>query len=91
MSGKKFVDKCAQKLELPAESFSSAMKITVVSNFRVEIENHKGLIEFSDEIIGVKGKNTIAMVRGQTLELEAMSDSQMLICGQINSIDFEVI
>jgi sporulation protein YqfC len=62
-----------------------------VSNFRAEIENHHGLIEFSDELIGVKGHDGIAMVRGQKLELEAMSDSRMLISGQISGVDIEVM
>ena len=89
MNKKTAADKCAELLELPQESFSDALKVTVTSNSGVEIDNYKSLIELSDKTIGVRGARMLALVRGSDLELAAMTDRHMLIYGHIQAVELE--
>lgn len=76
-------------LDLPGSSLGSTPRVTVTGNSSVMIENHRGLIEYSRERIAVNGGKGIVSVRGDALELEAMTDSEMLISGRIFSIELE--
>lgn len=79
----------AELFELPPEALSGVPKLTVTGCRRVMVENHRGLLHLSPEIIQIKGGKVTVTVTGDKLELRAMTRSEMLITGTVVSVSFD--
>lgn len=55
---------------------------------RIMLENHKGVIEYSNERICVKVSYGCVKICGHKLTLAQMSADQLVVMGQIYSISF---
>ncbi|MCT4565771.1 MAG: sporulation protein YqfC [Maledivibacter sp.] len=75
-------------LEIPKDILLDLPRITFVGNLQVSIENHKGIIEYSNENIRVKMKDGIIKVSGIDLAIKTIISEEIIIAGNISSIDF---
>lgn len=62
--------------------------VEVLGNSRVLIENHYGVTAYGDDLICVKVRCGHIEVNGTNLTLTRMSDSQIIVNGLINGIQF---
>lgn len=76
-------------LDLPEDSLGGVARITITGKSSLMVENHKGLVEYSPEHIIVSGGKSNIGIRGSGLELEAMNRQELLISGQILSLDMD--
>ena len=72
--------------DLPDEPIPGRPLIEIIDCCRVLIENHKGVCEYSPNLIRVKVKFGIVCICGNQLELARMSKGQLVISGLIESI-----
>jgi sporulation protein YqfC len=79
----------AERFDLPAETAAGLPRITITGDSRVLIENHKGLLEYSDELIQVSGGRVRVRISGQGLLLRAMDGEMLLISGKIFAVELE--
>ena len=79
----------ADRLELPEEALLGAAKLTLTANRRALIENHCGIEEYGLEEIRVRLKRGGIVLRGSDLRLEAMNREELLICGKLQSVEWE--
>ena len=79
----------ADRLELPEEALLGAAKLTLTANRRALIENHCGIEEYGPEEIRVRLKRGGIVLRGSELRLEAMNKGELLICGKLQSVEWE--
>lgn len=86
---KGLVSRAIDVFDLPGEVLAGLPKLTVVGNGRLHIECHKGVLEYDSSLIVVNGGKLILKIRGERLEIAAMSAEEMLIRGQIVSIEYE--
>lgn len=84
----KRLEKAADRLMLPSEALGG-VKLTLTGGTQVLIENHKGLLEYGDELITVSCGRQMVRVRGEGLSLMAMNSTSLIIKGQILGIDME--
>ena len=82
-------EKAADVFDLPGEIVAGMARITITGCRRVFIENHRGIMEYGANEIHVNGGRVIIKLRGNELMLRSMSDSELLITGQLFGIDFE--
>jgi len=82
------LDVLADKFDLPAEAVAGDPRVTVTGNRRVLLENHKGLMEYGENQIGVNCGKTILKIKGEKLEIRAMNSQELLITGIILGIDY---
>lgn len=75
-------------LEIPKDILLDLPRITFVGNLQVSIENHKGIVEYSNENIRVKMKDGIIKVSGMDLAIKTIITEEIIISGKISSIDF---
>jgi sporulation protein YqfC len=75
--------------DLPAEVVAGVPKLTVTGCRRVLVENHKGITEYGRELIEISGGRVKVRVHGEGLELVAMNHTELLIAGQIFTVEFE--
>lgn len=79
----------AGRLELPEEALLGAAKLTLTANRRALIENHCGIEEYGPQEIRVRLKRGGIVLRGSDLRLEAMNKEELLICGKLQSVEWE--
>ena len=79
----------AELFELPPETVSGVPKLMVTGCKRIMIENHRGLLLLNPDLIKIKGGKVTVSVRGDKLDLIAMTGEEMLITGNIVSVEFE--
>lgn len=78
-------------LELPREVVSTDVKVTVNGFDEVLIENYKNILEYQDVLIKVNTFEGAISVYGFNLKLEQMTDEDIKVNGQIDTIEFEKI
>ncbi len=87
-SAENLLDKAADVLDLPQEVVAGAPRVTVTGCRRVLIENHRGIILYGEEEIRVGGGRVEIVIGGRGLTLRSMSDSEMLVTGEISEVGF---
>ncbi len=79
----------ADRLELPREALLNAAMLTVTDGRRALVENHRGILEYSGErVIISTGRGKLCLM-GSGLRLAAMSGSQLLVVGKVQSAEWE--
>ncbi len=76
-------------LELPKDIVLDLPKITLIGNLEMSVENHKGIIEYTDEKIRISIKDGILIILGQELSIKTILDEEIKIKGKIDSIEFD--
>ena len=79
----------ADRLDLPEDALLGAAKLTLTANRRALIENHCGILEYGTEQIQVSVKRGKIVLRGSGLKLEAMNKGELLICGKLQSVEWD--
>ena len=89
---RKFLDRVASRaadaFDLPGEVLLDLPRITVTGGGRVMVENHQGLMDYSDQLIVVAGGRVTLKIIGDGLELRAMTAEALLITGNVFSVEF---
>lgn len=84
----RIVESAAERLALPGELAGMA-KLTMTGDGHLLVENHRGLLEYSDDIIRLSGGRLRYLVRGRGLHLLAMDGCSLVIRGKIYSVELE--
>lgn len=78
-------------LEVPKEISTNEPKVTIMGFKKMVVENYKVILEYQDIYIRVKTYNGFLNVSGLNLKLGEMNCDDILITGDIETIDFEKI
>ena len=76
-------------LEMPKEIISNVPKITIVGSNEMLIENYKGILEYEEFFVRVNTYIGIINVNGLNLNLNQITEDDIIITGKIDSIDIE--
>lgn len=76
-------------LEIPKEISSEKPKLTVMGFEELLIENYKAILEYQDFYVRLSTHIGIININGFELNLNEMTNDDILITGKIDSIDFE--
>ena len=79
----------ADRLDLPGEALLGSAKLTLTANRRALVENHCGILEYGPEHIQISVKRGKIVLRGSDLRLTAMKKGELLICGKLQSVEWE--
>lgn len=85
----KLLDRIVWAADLPEESLPGQPIVEIVGQRRVLIENHRGVIEYTDSIVRVKVKYGAVCIAGAHLELSRMTKGQLIVSGCIDSVKLE--
>ena len=77
------------RLDLPDEPMPTQTLVEILGFDRVLIEQHCGINQYSDGCIGVKVKKGQILVHGCSLRLMLMTKDQVIISGNIQSVQLE--
>lgn len=77
-----------ESLKLPKDSMLGASIITVTGNTDIFVENYKGILQYSTELILLQGKNCKIELKGKRLNIVYYTNEDMKISGVIESVCF---
>ncbi len=77
-----------ESLKLPKDSLLGASIITVTGENDVFVENYKGILQYSDDLILLQGKNRRIELKGKNLTIVYYTNEDMKIRGMIETISF---
>lgn len=83
---KKIRQKFQDAMEIPKELLKEYSRVTIIGAEDVWIENYKGILEYSEDLIRLS--NNIC-IYGQNLTVEEITSEDILIIGKIKNIEFE--
>ena len=78
-----------ESLKLPKDSLLGASIITVTGNTDIFVENYKGILQYSSELILLQGKNCKIELKGKRLNIVYYTNEDMKISGVIDSVCFK--
>ena len=79
----------AEALDLPAESMTGAVKLTVTGRRTALVEHHDGLLGYSGECVEVGAGAGRVRILGRELRLGAMDADALMIQGGISAVEYD--
>jgi sporulation protein YqfC len=77
-----------QKFELAPEA-AGCTRLTLIDNTHACIENHKGVIEYTQKRVRIKANEHCIVISGSGLVLERFGRENVMVCGEIQTIQYE--
>lgn len=84
----KFKYNISDILELPKDIMMDLPKITLIGSIQVLISNHKGIIEYTKEVIRVNSNSGVIKVIGKDMYIKIILVEEIIIVGNIEKIEF---
>ncbi|WP_174613847.1 sporulation protein YqfC [Virgibacillus ihumii] len=75
-------------LDLPSDVMLELPRITTIGQIHVYIENHKGLVVYSDKELTVRANKGFIQIMGTSFVLKTMLPEEILLEGTITDIKF---
>ena len=63
-------------------------KIIIIGTGQVTVENHKGIIEYSEELIRINTGSSVMKLCGKHLSIKTILQEEITITGEITNIEF---
>ena len=80
--------RAADTFDLPGEVLLDLPRLTMTGGQRIVVENHQGLMDYSQACIVVAGGKVTVKIIGDALELRAMTAEALLITGDVFNVEF---
>ena len=77
------MERACQALELPADLAAGVPRLELTGDSQLRMENHRGILSYGTEEICVSAGAMVVRVRGEGLDLKAMTGAELLIRGRI--------
>ncbi|MBO0993982.1 sporulation protein YqfC [Bacillus sp. SD088] len=74
------------KMELPADIMMDLPRITMVGNLHIYIENHNGLLVFTDNELRLLLKQGQLLIKGKSFVLKTILPEEILLEGYIEEV-----
>ena len=85
---RKIVRTLSERLGVPLDVSDGETFISVLGNQRVKVENQHGLLECTDQSIGLKIEKGIVRITGEKLIIHELITNAVEVTGEIKSIAF---
>jgi sporulation protein YqfC len=81
-------EKISNTFELPKDIIMDVSKVIIVGTNQITVENHKGIVEYSEELIRVNTGSGIMKLFGRNLAIKTILQEEITITGEITNIEF---
>ncbi|GAA4858287.1 sporulation protein YqfC [Paenibacillus vulneris] len=85
---RKFNQITAKLLDLPQDVVLDLPRMTLIGNMQLYIENHRGVLHFSNELMRLALNKGSLEVRGKQLVIRAILTEEVFIEGVIEDVKF---
>jgi len=84
----KIREKISNTFELPKDIILDVSKVIVIGTEQITVENHKGIVEYSEELIRINTGSGIMKLSGRKLAIKTILQEEITITGEITGIEF---
>lgn len=77
-----------EALDLPKEIMLNLPLVSLIGKEEVTVENYKGILEYSEEMVRIGTAAGILQLRGRGLCLKQLSAECMVVTGNVEGLDF---
>lgn len=78
----------AELFDLPADVIAGLPHLEMIGGRQLFLEQHKGLLAYSDTAIDINTGTLVVRVRGTSLQLLAMTAEELRVGGTIEAVEF---
>ena len=83
---KEFVENKIEHTNLPKDVFLGAMNLYLIGKYEAQIENYLSIIEYTTDVIKIRGKGNNARIVGKNLKIHDYTKSCMTVRGIIKEV-----
>ncbi len=76
----------AQKMDLPQDVMMDLPRITMIGQIHIYIENHRGLITFTDKELRLLLKQGQLQIKGKSFVIKTILPEEILLEGKIDQV-----
>ncbi|MDO9573576.1 MAG: sporulation protein YqfC [Candidatus Contubernalis sp.] len=87
---KKLRSSLAEAFELPKEILLDLPRVTLVGNMQMYVQNHRGVVEYTDKIIRVSISGGELIIKGEGMTIKNIYSEEIFIEGSINNLDYAI-
>ena len=80
--------KLLESLQLPRDVCLGALRVTLTGSTEAWVENYRGLLEYSEQVILLQGKNCQVCFEGTGLTIDYYTNEDMKISGCIQNVRY---
>lgn len=80
-------ERIADFFELPKEVVLDLPQVSLIGNGFLRIENHRGIVEYLPDVIRVSASRGEMTIRGRKLVIRSILPEEILVSGEILSIE----
>lgn len=77
-----------KQTDLPADILMDLPRITLVGQVHIYIENHRGLLAFTDKEVRILLKHGQLLIKGDSFVIKTIFPEELLLEGTINQVLF---
>ncbi|WP_071460171.1 sporulation protein YqfC [Bacillus massilinigeriensis] len=77
-----------QRMDLPQDVMMDLPRITMIGQIHIYIENHRGLLAFSDRELRLLLKQGQLLVKGKAFVIKTIMPEEILLEGQIDQVTY---
>lgn len=88
---RKIRERIAESMDLPKDVVMNLPRVSVCGDKEIYIENHKGLLGCSEDVISVKMRDGIINIRGEKLRIVAIDAESIVVNGGFSGVSYEKI
>ncbi len=82
-------EKLARATAIPDELILDTYRLVMLGEREVTVENFKGILEYSDNLIRIRVKGGRMSIEGVGLEIKTVTDDEIQITGKIKSVSVQ--
>ncbi len=79
-----------KRMDLPEDVMMDLPRITMIGQIHIYIENHRGLLAFSDKEVRLMLKQGQLLIRGSSFVIKTILPEEILLEGKIEQVLFIV-
>ena len=84
--GQKVRNWMAEKMDLPQDVMMDLPRITMIGQIHVYIENHRGLLVFTDKELRLLLKQGQLLIKGKSFVIKTILPEEILLEGKIDQV-----
>ncbi|MFA5575750.1 MAG: sporulation protein YqfC [Tissierellaceae bacterium] len=77
----------SKSLELPMDIIMDLPKLNLVGDMEASLQNHKGIIEYTEEVIRINTRIGVFKILGENLEIKTILSEEIIVAGLIKRIE----
>ncbi len=86
---KDWKNKLADASGLPKDVVLKAPIVTITGQIEVQIENYRGILEYTNQIIRIQTKSGRIKINGENLNVPYYTNDEMKVTGHIISVEYQ--